>query len=103
MICDHRVKWEDFLAKKSHLYKMKVSTLQVWAQNIVLKKFILFCQRPESERQDTMLTREILFLEKYQLYKHIQFCFSDILANRDEGNQSNSQTQRDPIHKAIGE
>ena len=50
-----------------------------------------------------MLTRELLFLEKYQLYKHIPFCFSDILANRDEGNQSNSQTQRDPIYKAIGE
>ena len=56
-----------------------------------------------SERQNTTLTREILFLQKCQLYKHIPFFVLDILANRDEGNQTNSQTQRDPIHKAIGE
>ena len=30
------------------------------------------------------------------------FGLSDIIANREEGGQSNSQTQKDPIHKAVG-
>ena len=74
---------------------MKVSTSQVWAQNIVLKINIVLLWVQCSHRK-------YYFLQNISFTKNIPFFISDILANRDEGNQSNSQTQRDPIRKAIG-